>query len=183
MDASAEMLAVARAKVPADVGLKQGRAEALPFKDRWFERAVATLAVHLWDRPRAFPEIARVVAPQGRFAFATFEARHFGSYYLNTYFPSILEIDTARFASAEVLGDELRAAGFGDVRATRVVQDVSITRDVALARIRGRHISTFQLIPEAEYREGLSRAERELPERIDFTQHWVVVSAAVLTSG
>ncbi len=177
VDASPEMLEMARAKVPAGVGLKEGRAEELPFKDRWFERAVATLAVHLWDRPRAFREIARVLSPGGRFAFATFNPEHFTSYYLNRYFPSILEIDIERFAPADVLGDELRAAGFEDVGAASVTQDVSLAREVALARIRGRHISTFQLIPEEEYRQGVARAERELPERIDFTQHWVVVSA------
>ena len=32
-DASPEMLAVARAKLPASVGLKEGRAEQLPFRD------------------------------------------------------------------------------------------------------------------------------------------------------
>jgi ubiquinone/menaquinone biosynthesis C-methylase UbiE len=178
VDASPEMLDVARAKVPAGVGLKLGRAEELPFKDGWFERAVATLAVHLWDRPRAFAEIHRVLSPGGRFALASFNPTHFESYYLNTYFPSILEIDTARFAAADVLAQELRAAGFDDIRTVDLTHDFSISRDDALARIRGRHISTFQLIPEAEYAAGLERAERDLPERVDFTQHWLVVSAA-----
>ena len=54
VDPSAEMLEVARARVPEGVGLKRGRAEELPFKDGWFERAVTQLSLHLWDRPRAF---------------------------------------------------------------------------------------------------------------------------------
>jgi len=171
------MLDVARAKVPAGVGLKLGGAEELPFKDGWFERAVATLAVHLWDRPRAFAEVHRVLAPGGRFALASFDPAHFTSYYLNMYFPSILEIDTARFAPAEVLVEELHAAGFTDARTASLTHELSISRADALARIRGRHISTFQLIHEKEYAAGLARAERELPERVDFTQHWLVVSA------
>jgi SAM-dependent methyltransferase len=179
VDASPEMLDVARAKVPAGVGVKLGRAEDLPFKDGWFERAVASLAVHLWDRPRAFAEIARVLAPGGRFALASFNPAHFESYYLNDYFPSILEIDTARFAPADVLVAELRNAGFDAASTASLTQDVSISRDDALARIRGRHISTFQLIPEDEYAAGLERAERELPDPVDFTQHWVVVSAVL----
>jgi ubiquinone/menaquinone biosynthesis C-methylase UbiE len=177
VDASTEMLDVARAKVPDGVGLKLGRAEELAFKDGWFERAVATLAVHLWDRPRAFAEIARVLAPGGRFALASFNPAHFADYYLNNYFPSILEIDTARFAPAEVLVAELVEAGFADTRTASLTHELSISREVALARIRGRHISTFQLIPDEEYEEGAARAERELPERVDFTQHWLVVSA------
>jgi ubiquinone/menaquinone biosynthesis C-methylase UbiE len=177
VDASSEMLDVARAKVPEGVGLKLGRAEELPFKDGWFERAVATLAVHLWDRPRAFAEIGRVLAPGGRFALASFNPAHFTDYYLNAYFPSILEIDTARFAPSEVLAAELAEAGFDDTRTASLTQQHSISREVALARIRGRHISTFQLIPDDEYAAGLERAERELPEQVDFAQHWVVVSA------
>jgi ubiquinone/menaquinone biosynthesis C-methylase UbiE len=179
VDASPEMLDVARAKGPAGVGLKLGRAEELPFKDAWFERAVATLAVHLWDRPRAFAEVARVLTPGGRFALASFNPAHFESYYLNTFFPSILEIDTARFAPADVLATELRAAGFDDIRTADLTHDFTISRENALARIRGRHISTFQLIPEQEYEAGLARAERDLADRVHFTQHWLVVSAGV----
>jgi ubiquinone/menaquinone biosynthesis C-methylase UbiE len=180
VDASPEMLDVARAKVPAGVGLKLGRAEELPFKDAWFERAVATLAVHLWDRPHAFAEIHRVLSPGGRFALASFNPAHFESYYLNRFFPSILEIDTARFAPADVLAAELREAGFDKIRTADLTHDFSLSRDDALARIRGRHISTFQLIPTDEYEAGLERAERELPETVEFTQHWLVVSAGLV---
>jgi SAM-dependent methyltransferase len=177
VDSSQAMLDVARAKISGGVGLKLASAEDLPFKDGWFERAVATLAVHLWDRPKAFAEIHRVLAPGGRFALASFDPSHFTSYYLNAYFPSILEIDTARFAPPNVLDDELHAAGFDDVRTASLAHEFTISREDALARIRGRHISTFQLIPADEYEAGLARAVRDLPECVEFTQHWVVVSA------
>ena len=121
-----------------------------------------------------------MLAPGGRFsAPASFlnPPPDFNTYYLNTYFPSILVIDTERFAPADVLVAELGDAGFEDMRTASLTQELSITRSEALARIRGRHISTFQLIPDEEYEEGTARAERELPERVDFTQHWLVVSA------
>ena len=41
-----------------------------------------------------------------------------------------------------------------------------IGRATALARIRGRHISTFDLLPAEEIEEGTARADRELPEQI-----------------
>ncbi len=47
----------------------------------------------------------------------------------------------------------------------RIVTEVTIGRDEALARVRGRHISTFDLLPPDEVAEGTARAERELPER------------------
>src|SRR5687767_6163474 len=52
IDASREMLAVAKKKVPG-VAFKQGRAESLPFKDGWFERAAFWLVLHLVERRTA----------------------------------------------------------------------------------------------------------------------------------
>jgi len=182
VDASPEMLAVARTKVPEGVGLKPGRAEELPFKDSWFERAVSSLAVHHFDRARAFPEIHRVLAPGGRYAFATFDPSYFSQYYLNRFFPSFQDIDTARFASADKLTAELREAGFETVRAATLTQQVTISRENALEKVRGRHISTFQLISDEEYAFGVEQAERELPERSVYEHNWLVVSA-VLPSG
>ncbi len=177
VDESPEMLEVARAKIPEGVGLKLARAEELPFKDGWFERAVSRLVVHHLDRSRAFPEIRRVLASGGRFAIATFDASYAPQYYLNRYFPSFLEIDSARFATADVLGEELRAAGFDEVRSAKLTQRRTVSRRTALERIRGRHISTFQLISDEEYAAGLELAERELPERIEYDYHWLVVTA------
>src|SRR3954470_23590355 len=101
VDASPEMLAVAREKVPAGVGLKEGRAEELPFKDGWFERVVMMLVVHHVDRATAFDEIHRVLAEDGRLVIATFAPAQFDEYYLGSYFPSIAHIDHARFGTPE----------------------------------------------------------------------------------
>jgi ubiquinone/menaquinone biosynthesis C-methylase UbiE len=178
VDPSPEMLEVARANVPDAVGLKLASAEELPFKDGWFERAVSTLVVHHLDRARAFPELRRVLASAGRFVFATFDPAYFETYYLNRYFPSILELDLARFAPADVLERELRDAGFADVRTSSLQGRRALARDDVLRNIRGKHISTFQLLSNAEYREGLARAERELPERVEWEYHWLVLAAA-----
>ena len=58
VDASTEM--VARAKA-LGVNARAARAEALPFKRGWFDAAVMRMAVHLFDRPRAFAEIERIL--------------------------------------------------------------------------------------------------------------------------
>ena len=175
--ASPEMLAVARAKVPRGVGLKEGRAEALPFTDGWFDRVVFALVVHLVDRPRALAEAHRVLATNGRVALLTFDPVHFERYYLGHLFPSIEPIDRARFPDEEQLAAELETAGFGAPRVTRLHQESAIARDEALRRIRGRHISTFQLLGEEEYAGGLARAERELPEVVRVTLDLLVVVA------
>src|SRR6185436_18416096 len=70
-DSSPEMLAEAQAK-ETRARFKEGAAEALPFKDGWFERLVMRLSLHHLDRPRALAEAARVLVPGGRIAIATF---------------------------------------------------------------------------------------------------------------
>ncbi len=175
VDESAAMLETARAQLPASVGLKQASAEALPFKDAWFERAVVRLSIHLWDRPRAFAELRRVVA--GRVAIATFDPEHFTDYWLNELFPSIESLDRGRFPDGPRLERELGEAGFDGVHLLRLSQTASISRDEALAKIRGRHISSFDLIGGAEYERGRERAERELPERVDYRLEWLIAVA------
>ena len=177
VDASPEMLAVARAQAPG-AAFRQAHAERLPFKPSAFERAVARLVVHVLDRPRAFAELRRVLRPDGRFVLATFDHEHLRGYWLNEFFPSMLAADLARFAPAETLEHELRDAGFAAVRAIRHSQRAAIDRATALERIRGRHISTFDLIDETEIEAGLKRAEAELPAEVEYALEWLVVVAS-----
>ena len=115
--ASARVWAVDREPAMVDIartrmrGVKVGRAEELPFKDAWFERAVLRQVIQHLDRPRALPELRRVLAPHGRAVIATFDDGHFRSWWLNAFFPEIGEIDAARFPSPASLCAELEEAG------------------------------------------------------------------------
>jgi ubiquinone/menaquinone biosynthesis C-methylase UbiE len=177
VDPSPQMLEIARGRVPDGVGLKLGSAEELPFKDGWFEREAMRLVVHLLDRPRAFSELHRVLQRGGRLAIATFDPSHFAGFWLNRLFPSLEAIDRARFPEPEALRSELSDAGFGEVQFERLSQSREIDRPTALARIRGRHISTFDLLDEAEIAAGTARAERELPERVEVRLEWLLAAA------
>ena len=166
IDASDEMVAVARETLPAEIGVRRGDAERLPFRDGWFDRVTMSLVLHLLDRTRALSEARRVVQGDGRIAISTFHPDHFDSYWLNPYFPSIRHIDEERFPTPATMEAELAEAGFPLFAVRRLTTELTIDREDALARIRGRHISTFDLLPPEEIEEGTSRAERELPARV-----------------
>ena len=177
IDASKEMLAVARARLPRSVRLKQARAEAPPFRDRWFDRVVFWLVIHLLDRPAAFAAAHRLLGAGGRACIVTFDLAHFESYWANRFFPSFEALDRARFPAARELEAELIGAGFTDVRLVRHTQRETIDRETALAKLRGRHISTFDLLEPAEYAAGLAQAEAELPAQVATALHWLVAIA------
>jgi ubiquinone/menaquinone biosynthesis C-methylase UbiE len=173
VDPSPEMVALAKKR---GVNAKVGRAEQLPFKEGWFERAVLWLTVHLLDRPRALAELRRVLAEDGRVLIATFDPSHFDRFWLNDIFPSLERIDRERFPTEDALAQELVASRF-EPRVVRLSQRAEITSDAALERIRGRYISTLELLSDEEYRSGLERAERELPNEIAYALEWLVVIA------
>ena len=177
VEPSEEMIAVARRRASRTVGLKQGRAETLPFRDAWFERVVMTLVVHLVDRPTAFAEALRVLVPGGRLMIATFAHEHFETYWARSFFPSLAAVDRARFPSERELRDELAEAGFTPVRIVPLRDAETVDRATALERLRGRHISTFALLDPEEVRAGIEQAERELPDEVEVLLDQLVVVA------
>lgn len=177
IDRSPEMLAVARAKTRR-AQFREGRLESLPFKSGWFDAAVAWLVVHLVDRPAAFAELERVLAPGGRLVVVTFEPSHFSAFWLNRFFPSLETIDRARFPDQEALVGELRTAGFREPRVLHVSQRGSLDRESALRRIHERHISTFDLLDEEEVRRGTELAERELADHVEYRIEWLIAIAS-----
>src|SRR4051812_5481627 len=167
------MAAVAREH---GVNVKIARAERLPFRDGWFDRAVSRMAVHLFDRPRAFAELRRVLAADGRAVVASLDPACFAGHWLLPWFPRLIELDRRRFPDGPTLAAELEQAGF-HVELSRLEQPVELARAEALAKIRGRAFSSFDLLGDEEYREGLERAEAEFPARRAFTVRWLLAVA------
>jgi SAM-dependent methyltransferase len=177
VDASPEMLAVARAKALPRVEFIVGRAEDLPFADQTFDRAVMVSVVHHFERRRAFADACRVLRPDGRLVISNADPDGFAERWLLQLFPELLDRELARFPTAHDLEDDLRASGFDAIDVTRVSVPRSYSRDIALEKLQGRHISSFDLLTEEEYARGLVRAELELPDPVEYTFRSLLVVA------
>jgi ubiquinone/menaquinone biosynthesis C-methylase UbiE len=166
MDASPDMLGVARAKVPA-ARLVAGRAENLPYRDGEFDFVAVNFAFHHFeDKDGALDEMVRVLATGGRLRMNNFAAERGDHWWLYRYFPAAIAVDRARFWPVDRIVTGLAAR--------RVPSEVSFALDDRPVRLRARFeeagrrdISELHLITEQEYREGLATMTHELQANPD----------------
>ncbi len=111
LELSATMLQRAKEKGPA-IAWHNGRAEQLPFASRSFDGATCTFVHHhMADPVAAFEEVHRVLTPHARFVILNGTAEQMRHYWLNEYFPRMMQKATApydRFVTTGVL----ESAGF-----------------------------------------------------------------------
>lgn len=177
VDPSAGMLELARRRLPETADLRLATAEKLPFAGETFDAALMVLVVHHVDPVRAFPEVRRVLVDGGRLCIVTTDPEALPRFWLAPLFPSYVAVEWRRLPSADDLERNLRASGFAAVRSRPHSMPRSFPREEALAKLRGRYASTFDLLGEEEYEEGLARAERDLPETVEYVfEHLVVVA-------
>ena len=161
LDASPDMLKVARAKVPA-ARLVEGRAENLPYRDGGFDFVAVNFAFHHFDdKDAALDEIVRVLAAGGSLRMNNFAAERADHWWVYRYFPASIAGDRARFWPVDRIVTGLAARG--------VPSEVAFALDDRPVRLadrteeaRRRDISELHLITEHEYREGLAAMAREL---------------------
>jgi ubiquinone/menaquinone biosynthesis C-methylase UbiE len=182
VDASAAMIEQARRRRVPGAGFRVAEADALPFRDGWFDAATMRLVVHLLGdrRPAVLAELARVLAPGGRLFIWTFGEEHLADFYLSRYLPSLPRVDRERFPPIETLHTELAAAGFAASRARRLDIHRRVDRARAAERLRAGYISTISLLDPAEVEAGAQRLDAEAragEPPLDAPQRWVLVVA------
>ncbi|MCC7534773.1 MAG: class I SAM-dependent methyltransferase [Deltaproteobacteria bacterium] len=168
IDASREMLAAARARLP-EAELVHGRAESLPWPDARFDRVLCVNAIHHFDDKRAFVREARRVVRSGGSAVIVALDPHSGEdrWWVYDYFESTLALDRARCPSAAQIREWMDEAGFATCR-TVLVQHLalrmSLEQAVAEGHTKRSAASQLTMLSDDEYALGMERVERAAAE-------------------
>lgn len=111
VEPSEKMLQIARSR---DSGIKWlgGNAEKLPVDDTMFDGIIATLTIHHWtDLAKAFGEIYRVLKPGGKLVIFTATLEQMEGYWLNHYFPKMLEDSILQMPALDIIEDAMTDVG------------------------------------------------------------------------
>lgn len=119
VDASSDMLAVARRRLGEAVELKQGWARDLPFRDEQFDVVVSASVFHYVREPQsALAEMGRVLRHDGRLVITDWCDEYLGCRMLDVFLKRFNKAHY-RIYSRHQLRDLMRSAGFTDVRGDR----------------------------------------------------------------
>lgn len=90
-----------------------GQAEEIPAGDNMFAGCIATLTIHHWaDIEKAFKELYRVLKENAKIVFFTSTPKQMQGYWLNYYFPKMLEDSIKQMPSFETIKSAAANAGF-----------------------------------------------------------------------
>ena len=150
---------------------------ALP--DGPFDAITAFYCIQYFDANAFAKHVAAALAPGGTVAIATFPHDHFAQTEFARYFPSLPSIDMARFPSVPALQDALGAAGLAAIETRDVVLALHDDPAALIGRVERKYLSSFFLLPPAEFERGLAQMRRDWNGRrtVPRTARGVIVSA------
>ena len=144
----------------------QGVAEALPFRTRTFDVALAVLTLHHWSDWRAgLAEMKRVATRVVLFAF---DPGALGNFWLTqTYFPEIIELDRKRSPSIAEMVEELGDCSVDPVPVPHNCIDGFLAAfwrrpDTYLDPAVRASISGFALLDQETITRGIARLKSDL---------------------
>ncbi|TXG37229.1 class I SAM-dependent methyltransferase [Seonamhaeicola maritimus] len=112
IDPSERMLKEARSK-NASIDYRIGTAEKTGLKSSSIDGIVASLTVHHWNHlKKAFLELNRVLKPNGNLVIFTSTPEQMKGYWLNHYFPKMLEDSMVQMPTLELVKEYLVKSGF-----------------------------------------------------------------------
>jgi len=140
----------------------QALSQNLPLVDDVAALAYFHLSIHYGDWKVAMDEAFRVVAPGGRIVVWTIAHDAIERSSLGRWFPSVVEIDRKRFPDPRQIAERCRANG-SPAEVSRSSEPITRTAAEWERAVRGRFVSTLQLLDTNEIDEGLARFATQHP--------------------
>lgn len=152
LDPAGEMI---RPAVERGITVVRGVSQALPFRDKSFDLAWFHLSLHYGDWAVAVDEAVRVTKRGGRVEIWTLAPDHHATSMLARWFPSVADVDTARFPESPAVEAYLRKATH-TVDRTAVIEHKAPTAGEWVAAVEAGFVSTLQFVAEDELRTGIA---------------------------
>jgi methionine biosynthesis protein MetW len=160
VDISPDMLKVARSKslevVRADLDKQQ-----LPFRDGSFDAVIVAYVIHqIKNLDFILSECHRVLR-DGVLLLLTSSHKQIEDQHpiIKNFFPSYTDIDKGRFPDIDRIDSLLESIRFKEIRHEEVtVANIPIDHEY-LQKVKNKYVSTYHLIPESEFQNGIARLE------------------------
>lgn len=166
VDPSAGMQAVARTK---GLDVRHGDHARIPLADGTVDFAFACDVVHhVADLDAMFAQLHRVLRSGSPFAIRTRSHPQLRAALFNRWFPSLAQIDCARYPSLEALRDAASRHGFAaDGDEVMSFMQLDIVDATLVTNIELKNWPHLRLLPEHEYEIGLAQLRAALGQRFD----------------
>jgi ubiquinone/menaquinone biosynthesis C-methylase UbiE len=160
IDVSLAMLKVAKSKslevVCTDIDNQQ-----LPFQDSSFDTVIGAYVIHqIKNLNFVLSECYRVLK-DGVLVLLTSSHKQIEDQHpiIKDFFPSYVGIDKGRFPGIDRVDYLLRSLSFKDIQHEEVtVANIPIDHEY-LQKVKNKYVSTYQLIPEGEFENGIAKLE------------------------
>ncbi|PWH81490.1 class I SAM-dependent methyltransferase [Algibacter marinivivus] len=116
IDPSDEMLKKAKQK-NKNIDWKLGKAENITLKTETLDGIIGSLTIHHWtDLGKSFTELYRVLKPKTNIVIFTSTPKQMKGYWLNHYFPKMLEDSMQQMPSLDTIEKTMTLAGFSEIK-------------------------------------------------------------------
>ena len=168
-----KMLEVARKKC-STIDWRKGKAEKIPLERQSVNGIIASLTIHHWqDLEIAFQELYRVLQPNSHLVIFTSTPKQMKGYWLNHYFPKMLEASILQMPSFELIQEHLQNSGFQSIITEKYfvqddLQDLFLYAgknkpEYYLHPMIRKGISSFSSLANLEeIKQGLAQLEKDI---------------------
>ena len=160
VDASFAMLKVARDKslqvVCTDIDNQQ-----LPFRDGSFDTVIVAYVIHqIKNLEFLLSECYRVLR-DGVLVLLTSSHEQIENQHpvIKDFFPSYIDIDKGRFPDIHHIDHLLNSLGLQDIKHEEIALENIPIDDEYLQKVKNKYVSTYYLIPQSEFENGVKRLE------------------------